>query len=193
MKCEKGCSYSRAMNQDYPRQCVVCGIPEEVFRPVANTPPTSECKPAKVEPRTDLFCEHCQDRLFWHEDNKFYRCNSGHIFDVNVSELTYMYKEGQDHVKAGDKITTPPFKPAKEECQAGCVSLTGDEKRHHKDCFYYPESFTKMYDDLKFDYEALKSVSERVEEMQTKDFLEQKELIKALKTTLCLLMKGDRK
>ena len=36
-------------------------------------------------------------------------------------------------------------------CQAGCMSYDGGEKRHHKDCVYYPESFTKMYDALRED------------------------------------------
>lgn len=35
--------------------------------------------------------------------------------------------------------------------------FTGGEKRHHKDCFYYPESFSKMYDDLKEQNEKLYS------------------------------------
>lgn len=34
------------------------------------------------------------------------------------------------------------------KCQAGCQVYTGDEVRHDKNCIFYPESFTKMYDDL---------------------------------------------
>lgn len=34
-----------------------------------------------------------------------------------------------------------------DRCQAGCISFTGGEKRHHKDCIYYSESLSKMYDD----------------------------------------------
>lgn len=33
-------------------------------------------------------------------------------------------------------------------CVAGCLDFHGGEKRHHKDCPFYPESFSKMYDDL---------------------------------------------
>lgn len=36
-----------------------------------------------------------------------------------------------------------------DDCQAGCKFFTGGEVRHHPDCIYYPESFSKMYDDLK--------------------------------------------
>ena len=35
------------------------------------------------------------------------------------------------------------------ECVPGCTSYDGGEKKHHKDCPYYPDSFTKRYDDLK--------------------------------------------
>ncbi len=34
-------------------------------------------------------------------------------------------------------------------CVTGCKHFYGGEVRHHKDCPYYPESFSKMYDDLK--------------------------------------------
>lgn len=33
------------------------------------------------------------------------------------------------------------------KCEAGCTSFYGGEKRHRKDCAFYPESFSKMYDD----------------------------------------------
>lgn len=35
------------------------------------------------------------------------------------------------------------------KCVAGCKSFYGGEMKHHKDCPYYPESLSKMYDDLK--------------------------------------------
>ena len=39
--------------------------------------------------------------------------------------------------------------PLEKKCVAGCKSFEGGEIRHHKDCSFYPESFSKMYDDLK--------------------------------------------
>jgi hypothetical protein len=33
-------------------------------------------------------------------------------------------------------------------CQAGCKAYYGGERKHHKDCVHYSESFTKLYDDL---------------------------------------------
>jgi hypothetical protein len=42
-----------------------------------------------------------------------------------------------------------------DKCEAGCKSYDGGERRHHKDCAYYNDSFTKRYDDLAMDYKAL--------------------------------------
>ena len=36
-----------------------------------------------------------------------------------------------------------------KKCEAGCKHFTGGEIRHHKDCVFYPESFSEMYDELK--------------------------------------------
>ena len=36
----------------------------------------------------------------------------------------------------------------KNGCETGCMTYTGGEKKHDKNCQYYPESLTKMYDDL---------------------------------------------
>lgn len=38
---------------------------------------------------------------------------------------------------------------AEIKCVASCKAFTGGEIKHHKDCYFYPESFTKMYDDEK--------------------------------------------
>lgn len=35
------------------------------------------------------------------------------------------------------------------ECAPGCRHFTGGEIKHHKDCPHYPESMSKMYDELK--------------------------------------------
>ena len=35
------------------------------------------------------------------------------------------------------------------KCVAGCKAFTGGEIYHHKDCPFYAESLSKMYDDLK--------------------------------------------
>jgi hypothetical protein len=36
-----------------------------------------------------------------------------------------------------------------KKCLPGCKKFHGGEIQHHKDCFYYPESLSEMYDDLK--------------------------------------------
>ena len=33
-------------------------------------------------------------------------------------------------------------------CAAGCTAFYGGEIRHHKGCPFYPESYTKMHEDL---------------------------------------------
>lgn len=42
----------------------------------------------------------------------------------------------------------------RERCETGCMCYTGGEVRHHKDCFYYPESMTKMFDETTKKMEA---------------------------------------
>ena len=34
-------------------------------------------------------------------------------------------------------------------CVAGCVNYYGGEIYHHKDCPFYPDSFSRRYDELK--------------------------------------------
>jgi hypothetical protein len=46
---------------------------------------------------------------------------------------------------------------AENKCVAGCKHFYGGEVKHHKDCFYYPESFSKMYDDLEWQQEQDKN------------------------------------
>lgn len=43
-----------------------------------------------------------------------------------------------------------------EKCVTGCKAYTGNEIKHHKHCPYYPESFSKMYDDLKEENRQIK-------------------------------------
>lgn len=44
-------------------------------------------------------------------------------------------------------------------CQAGCKVFTGGEVKHHPDCQYYPESFSKLYDDLRTEVKKLRKSS----------------------------------
>jgi len=45
----------------------------------------------------------------------------------------------------------------KNKCVAGCKHFYGGELKHHKDCFYYPESLSKMYDNLEWQQEQDKN------------------------------------
>lgn len=49
------------------------------------------------------------------------------------------------------------------KCVAGCKMFTGGEIYHHKDCPFYEESFSKMYDMQEVTIDALK---ERVKELE---------------------------
>jgi regulator of replication initiation timing len=50
------------------------------------------------------------------------------------------------------------------ECVAGCNVFYGKERKHHKDCPFYPESLSKMFDDLQAENAKLKAKVERYEE-----------------------------
>ena len=55
-------------------------------------------------------------------------------------------------------ISFPTVKEVGDECEAGCKVFTGGEIRHHKDCIFYPESRTEMYNNLKIENKKLKEV-----------------------------------
>jgi hypothetical protein len=40
-------------------------------------------------------------------------------------------------------------KALEPKCESGCVHFTGGEIRHDKHCAFYPESMTKIMDDLR--------------------------------------------
>lgn len=40
------------------------------------------------------------------------------------------------------------------KCEAGCISFDGGEKKHHRDCAYYPESLTKLWHETEAEYLA---------------------------------------
>lgn len=46
------------------------------------------------------------------------------------------------------------------KCSPFCEMYTGGEKRHAKCCPHYPESLTKIYDELKEDVFSLKKANE---------------------------------
>jgi len=45
------------------------------------------------------------------------------------------------HEPKGETMTDDP------KCEPGCISYYGGEKKHHRDCPYYPESLTKLNTD----------------------------------------------
>jgi len=56
---------------------------------------------------------------------------------------------------------------APEKCVAGCKVYSGDEIRHHKDCIFYPESFSKRFDLLEKKHNDLRNdISTVITEIQ---------------------------
>lgn len=60
------------------------------------------------------------------------------------------------HERPEPNTEAPNCRPQEKKCVAGCVMYHGGEIKHHKDCPFYPESRTKMYDDLKEENRKLK-------------------------------------
>lgn len=63
------------------------------------------------------------------------------------------------HEPKGETMTDDP------KCEPGCTSYYGGEKKHHRDCPYYPESLTKLNADrieaLLAERDALEAENER--------------------------------
>lgn len=63
------------------------------------------------------------------------------------------------------KVTPPSVQReprGANQCEAGCKRFSGGEVRHHKYCVHYPESFSKMYDELRLDKKELLEMLEKV-------------------------------
>jgi len=50
----------------------------------------------------------------------------------------------------------PAVAEEEDKCEVGCKHYHGGEIKHHKDCYFYPESISKMYDDLKAENKIFK-------------------------------------
>ena len=48
------------------------------------------------------------------------------------------------------------------KCVTGCKMFTGGEIKHHEHCPYYPESMSKMYDDLRSEVKNLRLANVRL-------------------------------
>ena len=84
------------------------------------------------------------------EVEEFFR-NKGKC--MNNKEVVKLIDSWLEDKTGYDEKTWPEIKKEMVlncmECVPGCISYDGGEKKHHKDCPYYSESFTKRYDDLK--------------------------------------------
>jgi len=69
------------------------------------------------------------------------------------------------HEPKGETMTDDP------KCEPGCISYYGGEKKHHRDCPYYPESLTKLNADrieaLLAERDALTAEVEKLREVES--------------------------
>ncbi len=56
----------------------------------------------------------------------------------------------------------PAVAEEEDACETGCKHFHGGEIKHRKDCYFYPESFSKMYDDEKQKNEDMKHDIKRI-------------------------------
>lgn len=59
------------------------------------------------------------------------------------------YTSHQKDIKIDDKVAfnyTDKQPQTEEKCIAGCKTFYGGEKKHHKDCPFYPDSLSEYYD-----------------------------------------------
>ncbi len=69
-------------------------------------------------------------------------------------------------IRVGDISSRHENQPVKEEekCVAGCKTFTGGEKKHHKDCPFYPQSLTRIYEGLAAALAAEKEANAKLRE-----------------------------
>ena len=53
----------------------------------------------------------------------------------------------------------------KKKCVSGCQSFDGGEKKHHKDCPFYPQSLSKKYDDLEKENQKLREIIKGIKKL----------------------------
>lgn len=66
-----------------------------------------------------------------------------------------------------------------DQCEAGCKVFRGGERRHRKDCVFYEESFTQMYDRLESTLEALQAENAELK-AERDEFIKRAEQMEAL-------------
>lgn len=82
--------------------------------------------------------------------------------------------------------------PLSNGCQAGCLRLTGDEVRHHKDCQYYPDSLSEEIDRLQSNERHHKDLWIAVTNfLHAVDTVDQKMFLKSVKSLKILVNYPD--
>ncbi len=104
----------------------------------------------------------------WIEYDKNYNRGNGKYYYKIIIPKEEPFIEYANTNDCTSMVYNPKQETLEEvKCIAGCKHFYGGEVRHHKDCFYYLESFSKLYDDLKQQQE--RSYSEEDLEKAYKD------------------------
>jgi hypothetical protein len=56
----------------------------------------------------------------------------------------------------------PAVAEEEDKCEAGCKHYHGGEIKHHKDCYFYPESISEMYDEMQTEHESFRTGIKRI-------------------------------
>lgn len=77
-------------------------------------------------------------------------------FESNVIDPDWINIKDQDKPRDGTKYSAME----NPKCVTGCINFYGGEIKHHPSCPYYPESLSKLFDDLKAEYTILRDKCE---------------------------------
>lgn len=65
-----------------------------------------------------------------------------------VKERFDDFEKRRVHERPKPDTEAPESRSKEKQCIAGCQIFEGGERKHHPDCPFYPESLSKIYDDL---------------------------------------------
>ncbi len=138
--------------------CDVCdGTGVFEYHPELTDNPVERCQACEgIEPEENKTIHDGYVETVW----QWYSSTLNKWVDITFEEHEHMKSKGmskklRQHFKPITPIKTEPEETKSDKCQAGCKIFTGGEIRHHKDCVFYPESFSKMYDDLQEENDKL--------------------------------------
>jgi hypothetical protein len=137
----------------------------------AQTDPTPNSRRSPMEHERDLpdAAQTDAPERIWAQDAKPDECNfiGGGWWDDSCGNtqhphiVEYVRVDLHDAAQAklprlGRQMDAQTDAPdhAEPKCEAGCKVFYGGERKHHKDCVFYPESLTKVWHDTEDELQA---------------------------------------